>query len=288
MEELTSEQIKQLVMIRYWFVQGNEQVDAPHGLDSLAILQFHDAVEWFLLLAAETWHVDGVKKNSDFFHLWDAVASGLPPGSLEYREAMKKLVETRNSLKHRGLIPRNETVAELSRMVGRFFESATPKVFSLAFSSLSLTSLVSSGAVKDHLERAQSAATQDDYAAAMGQLAFAFNRSGRPSEMRTKIEAGIRGVDELSNRVTRLEGIVDALLTGMPPREFLHFIQLLPAVVSPLSGEPILITEKDYQPPAETYRYCERFLLDYVLRLQSQPDSLPGTPTQPRIAWPQS
>lgn len=63
------QEMKRLALIRFLYTEGLEQVARPAPLSSRALLSFHDAVEMFLLLAAEHLNVNlsqGVNFNGYF------------------------------------------------------------------------------------------------------------------------------------------------------------------------------------------------------------------------------
>lgn len=50
---LNSSTVRRLAFIRFFYGQGLEQAGRPQPMAATALLSFHDAVEMFLLLAAE-------------------------------------------------------------------------------------------------------------------------------------------------------------------------------------------------------------------------------------------
>jgi hypothetical protein len=52
------QEMKRLALIRFLYTEGLEEVARPAPLSSRALLSFHDAVEMFLLLAAEHLNVN--------------------------------------------------------------------------------------------------------------------------------------------------------------------------------------------------------------------------------------
>lgn len=109
---------------------------------------FHDAVEMFLLLAAENL---GIKdsKNREFMQYWHEIPS------LTMEAQMNSLKNKRRSLKHHGTFPSHDDVEECRINVGEFFAENVKIQFGIDFSKVSLVDLVSFKKTRECLNEAQ-------------------------------------------------------------------------------------------------------------------------------------
>ena len=174
--------MRRLAIVRYLYTQGLEQERKGGPLAGLALLPLHDAVELFLQVAAETAAETysltmTSKQRTDFMEYWTAFsAAGLP---LPYQPQMRGFNSARVEVKHRGLLPIQQQIEEFRSTVTAFLTDATPKVFQIAFDSISLSSLVRADDVRSALQAAEAAAEAGQFDEALEQAAKAFHLSLR-------------------------------------------------------------------------------------------------------------
>jgi hypothetical protein len=168
--------MRRLTIARYLYTQALEQERKGDLLAGLALLPFHDAVELFLYVAAET-HLPTLPKSIEFAQYWAAFSdAGLP---LPYQPQMRRFNLARVEVKHRGTLPSRHDVEGLRSTVTAFLVETTPKLFHIEFDSISLSSLVRSDEVRSGLQAAETAAQAGQFPEALEQAAKAFRLSLR-------------------------------------------------------------------------------------------------------------
>ncbi|MGW7197353.1 hypothetical protein [Streptomyces chryseus] len=88
---------------------------------------------------------------------------------------MGRLNVLRNSLKHRGVIPSSEDIAQAKGDVSAFFTDATPAVFNVNLSDVDMAMLITRATTKELLKDAQDRAASGNIPAAMAGLRIAFD-----------------------------------------------------------------------------------------------------------------
>lgn len=139
--------IKRLSIAKHIYNNGVEQSHLPESIAFSSILSFHDAVEFFLKLAAEK---NNVKSDSlGFIEYWDKIPS------LNLKESMKTLNRIRVNLKHRGILP---PIAEVDRCrvyVTDFFNHNSMVQFEVDFSKISLSAMINNSDTMDYISKAE-------------------------------------------------------------------------------------------------------------------------------------
>jgi hypothetical protein len=168
--------MRRLSIVRYLYTQAVEQERKGDPLAGLALLPFHDAVELFLQVAAETRQVK-LPKSFDFLEYWTAFSeAGLP---LPYQQQMRRFNNARVEVKHRGTLPSRHDVEGFRFTVSSFLNETSPKLFAIEFDSISLSSLVRSEVVRSALQAAEAASQGGQLQEALEQVAKAFRVSLR-------------------------------------------------------------------------------------------------------------
>jgi hypothetical protein len=167
------QEMKRLALIRFLYTEGLEQVARPAPLSSRALLSFHDAVEMFLLLAAEHLNVNlpkGVTFDGYFGEIRASTDVQLP-----IRPAMRRMNNTRVNFKHHGSIPSGADLEQCRADVTTFLTDATQLVFQADFSSVDMADLVTQPEVVRLLRQAEAHAGHGDYTEALALLWEAFD-----------------------------------------------------------------------------------------------------------------
>jgi hypothetical protein len=171
--------MRRLAIVKYLYIQALEQERKGGPLAGLALLPFHDAVELFLQVAAETTHslTMSAQQRTEFMAYWHAFSkAGLP---LPYEPQMRHFNDARVAVKHKGLLPIQQQIEEFRSVVTAFLTDATPKVFQIEFDSISLSSLVRSDDVRTAVQAAETAAEAGQFGEALEQATKAFHLSLR-------------------------------------------------------------------------------------------------------------
>ena len=101
---LSQDEASRLAFIRYLHQQSVQQGRLPEPQSSTAVLLLHDAIEAFLLLAAE--HL-GAAAPREFAGYWEALSPSKLTGGVDLavKQGMVRLNKVRVNLKHHGSTP---------------------------------------------------------------------------------------------------------------------------------------------------------------------------------------
>jgi hypothetical protein len=142
-------------------------------------LTFHDAVELFLVLAADHLGLPAQRRDPNFMDYWRILAptSDFPAGvALSGQQGMDRLNRHRNALKHAGAMPGMGAVQDANRSVSSFFEDNTPRVFiDVEFSNIDMADVVPQADTRAMLRAASLADAAGDRVEAMALLWESFN-----------------------------------------------------------------------------------------------------------------
>ena len=147
---------RRLTLIKYLYSQGVEQSKKAEAIAGFSLMQFHDAVEMFLLLVAENLGKQEFQKWS-FMRYWQEVPT------LTMGAQMNSMKNRRVSLKHHGAFPSHDDVDECRINVGAFLAENTKIQFDVEFSDISLIDLVFYEKTREYLKEAQGKLKNGDY-----------------------------------------------------------------------------------------------------------------------------
>ena len=165
MDDLT---VRRLAVIKQLYLQGVQQSYEYEPLNGFSILSFHDSVEMFMNLCAETKNIS-VPRNTTFVGYYDLL------DDLECKATMDNLNKKRVSLKHSGAIPSILDIEVARANVTDFFNRNTPPFFNVDFEDISLVSLVKDESVIHYIELAHEFINDGKFSDAIMNLHFAFN-----------------------------------------------------------------------------------------------------------------
>lgn len=299
--------IRRLAFVKYIFWLGVEQSQKPEPLSSVAILLFHDAVEFFLEVAVEALDVS-IPGDVAFLGYWDPIGRKLE-GELGHKEGMRRLNKARVALKHHGTLVTALDVRGFREATRRFFVDNTPRCFGIDFNSLSLADLVWYENVRADLKEAEAARNDgrlDDAfkcaALALERLLHEYTAASRGDGARSPFDfggrlsflsghmLGLRPTAHDSSQANRVEAkfkeyadkmkeIVEAIQEGMKLlslgldyRRYARFTRLTPYVYMTTNGEYHVTA---YRPPREVPArtpddadFCIEFVAESALKLQ--------------------
>lgn len=147
---------RRLTLIKYLYSQGVEQSKKAETIAGFSLMQFHDAVEMFLLLVAENLRKQDFQKWA-FMQYWQEIPS------LTMATQMNSMKNRRVSLKHHGAFPSHDDVDECRINVGAFLTENTKIQFDIEFSDISLIDMVSFAKTREYLKEAQEKLKGNDY-----------------------------------------------------------------------------------------------------------------------------
>jgi hypothetical protein len=179
-------EMNRLAFIRLLYLQGVEQARRPEPLSFASLLTFHDAVELFLVLAADHLGAPLRRRDPNFLDYWQILrrTESFPVGvELSGQPGMDRLNRYRNALKHAGAWPGREAVEDAHSSVRRFLEGNTPKVFGIEFGDINLVNVIPQPDIRNKLRAANASEAAGNRTEAMGLLGSVFTGEFEPLEM---------------------------------------------------------------------------------------------------------
>lgn len=289
-----------LAFIRYLYKVAVDQSRLPLPMGAAAILGFQDAVELFLVLAADHLNVsiDAKSPFDKYFVTVDDALSAAGRDRLSGKTGMLQLNQARVGLKHYGNLPDEREIERFRSRVGAFFEDNIATVFDgTEFDKVSLVKTVKPDDVRDSLEEAQRLADADRlpdairqvgaafwsliadfhsrHEAAVGQMPFTFHaaltESAPPQVMDNYgYNPRLKAWDESNRtdyRIAKLEDMVAAMYTGLDIGRWVRF-RMLTATRMSLSPAVSDSAEPSATPKAGDFQFCLDFVIDSAIRLQ--------------------
>ncbi|MEE6260964.1 hypothetical protein [Plantactinospora sonchi] len=302
---------RRLAYIRYLHQVALQQARLPEPLSSTSILMLHDAVESFLLLAAEHF---GVTPPREFEKYWEAFKPHLPAGTgLASQQGMRRLNKIRVNLKHHGAHPDVSTIEQAVADTSTFMAANTQLVFGADYESLSMASVVVQDPVRDLLLKAESASGNGDRILAMARLTDAFEelfKQHNPGDRMRRYDAsplalmekvhfplnagaiarllnpGSHGlnardcqtlgeqIEALTWTVEQLAPVARVTALGLSFAAYQRFRLLTPRVLGFMNGRREYRAPEGYQPSSEEYAFCLQFVVLAAMRLAELDASL--------------
>ncbi len=239
---VTETSLQRLAFIRYLYAIAVEQSRQSEPFGAASVLTFHDSVELFLQLAAETKGINTA--DLKFMQYWDVLKPHLQNGELRQKEEMRRLNKSRVDLKHIGILPSKLVIEALRANTTSFFEENTPLVFGIEFGKISMTYLI--------------------------QNTTPFFNIPQMSQADRKF------VDFAKQVVASIEALqegMQVLSLGLDYQRYVQFYLLTPHVVRFVGtfgyqAPPIKYTE-DTLPSVERCRFCHNFVVTSAIYLQN-------------------
>lgn len=282
-------QLQRLAFIRFLHQVGVDQARKPDPFSSAAILSLHDAVESFLLLAAEHFGVT----SREFEKYWKEFEPHLPVGvSLPEKASMARLNRTRVALKHHGSQPNKHTVDQAVSDVATFFSASTQLVFGVDYGSISMADLISAELPRQLAEEAETAAAAGDLLTGMMRLvevfdclfadhrpthtylraspfAFGPNLDGPPGSALGQL--GIEDqIQPLKKAVQSMQIAMRLAALSIDYAAYVRFDLLTPKARR-THGSPTVYwsAPRGFAPDQEAFDFCMQFLVTASLRLDA-------------------
>lgn len=290
----TETTLHRLSFIRYLYGIAVEQSRQPGPFGAASVLTFHDSVELFLQLAAESKGVNTA--DLKFMQYWDVLKLHLQNGELAQKEEMRRLNKVRVDLKHIGILPSKLVVESLRANTTSFFEENAPLVFGIEFDNISMTYLIQNNTVKTLLDEAGTFMEQGTRAKAIDKIALAFEElmieytiSKFPRRHRSLFSRGLSlphlnstqpnssrqfedFAEKVKNALEELRESMVILSLGLDYQRYVRFKQLAPLVVRYDGSEhPAVLdpTEEEHAPSLAHCQFCYDFVIASAIRIQS-------------------
>jgi hypothetical protein len=291
-QALTPSTVRRLAFIRFLYGQGLDQAKRPQPLAATALLSFHDAVEMFLLLAAEHLGVN-LDRNTTFDGYWTQITAQAGV-QLPSRNAMRRMNLSRVSFKHHGSIPSATDLDQFRADITTFFTDATQAVFAADFTCIDMTDLVTQQVALTRIRDAEAYASQGGYAEALALLwealdellydyadrkrisydstAFSFgpeNRFGTYAvDHITKVDPSFDShIAAMTEAIREMRGALRILAIGLDYRRYARFDMIRPHAdrftdghweVHPVPG--VLLGDQEYE-------FCKLFVIEAAIYL---------------------
>ena len=292
--EINPETIRRLAFIKYFFQFAREQSKLPSPQNYLSILMFHDSVELFLHLSAESLGAN-LTKNS-FMEYFTKINKELKGIELSQKTSMDKLNRARVSLKHKGLYPNPDDIDYFRVSTQAFFEENCPIVFGIEFTDISLLNLIQDEEVRKDLENAQKEFENGHYKESLEIIAIAFHillenyeknkkiyelspfRIGMDLDREMRLESSTYGYTDnrpsyyLIKTVQKIQEVLKIILLNLDYRKYLKFRLLTPDNVIYAKGvkfSTMWLSGRDKMDfKREDVEYCIDFIIESALKLQ--------------------
>ncbi len=290
--ELTSEILKRLGFIKYFYQFAQEQSKLPSPQNYISILMFHDSVELFLHLSAEFLGLN--LRDVKFMEYFTRINKKLEDQELTQRTSMDKLNRTRVSLKHKGLYPNPDDIEYFRVNAQNFFEENCPTIFGIEFTKITLLNLIQDEEVKKILEKAQNDFDKEYYKESLEKIAIAFRILLENYEESKKVYGKSpfdigddldfkmhfsrnRYIDNNSTNgllktIQQIQEVLKIIIFNLDYRKYLKFRLLTPERVvyaKDVRFSAIWFSKKDISDfKKEDVEYCITFVIESALKLQ--------------------
>jgi hypothetical protein len=301
---LSPDEARRLAFIRYLHHQAVQQGSLPEPQSSAAVLLLHDAVEAFLLLAAE--HL-GAAPPREFGQYWDVLSPARLTGGVDLavKQGIVRLNKIRVNLKHHGVQPGKAAIDQGIADAATFFAANTRLVFGIDYDRVSMADVIEQEKVRELVRKAEAANAGGDHISAMIALSDACallllprrSESRQPSPLRfgdnfrwwgldmvkkaLRPSGDSRGVDPYANdrrslaehigtlteTVKALQSAARVTTLGIDYAAYLRFVRLTPAHVDTMDGRRQYRAPKGYAPTCHDVEFCYQFVVGASLRL---------------------
>ncbi len=155
--------LKRLTLSRYYLSLAADHAKSPRELDAfIAVNLLQEAVETFLVSAASQVNA-AVKSREDFGMYFDKIDSAIAPKRLPSRSKMLRINKARVAAKHDIIVPDRSDIPGFVIWATDFLEAATPLIFQVDFSSISLVDALSDSKEKAELRAAEQSFATGNY-----------------------------------------------------------------------------------------------------------------------------
>jgi hypothetical protein len=304
---LSQDEASRLAFIRYLHHQAVQQGRLPEPQSSAAVLLLHDAVEAFLLLAAE--HL-GAEAPREFPPHRDVLSTAKLSGGVDLtvKQGMVRLNKVRVNLKHHGVQPGKAAIDKSLIDAATFFAANTRPVFGIDYDQVSMADVIEQERVRELVRKAEAANSAGDHVGAMVALSDACELLLKPrssnyrqpsplrfgddigqswSFLRGKVEnafrppGDFRGFDNHANdrrslaehigtvteAVIALQSAARITALGIDYAAYLRFARLTPNHADNITGVREYRAPKGYAPTSLDVEFCYQFVVSASLRL---------------------
>lgn len=280
--------VRRLALIRLLHSRAEEQASQSPPFSTDSINRLHDVAEMFLALAAEQHHAAIPRNFTDYWPTLEKV-TGRP---LAYRAQMQKLNKVRVNLKHYGIEPTTDQIAESVAAVRGLLVDECPALLGIDIEDVSLLDVVTLSAAKALLHHAEQRWDDGDATEAFADLADAFDILVRDYRGRKQVWHGrsvfdsaedmtfltsfhrrvsdreqARFEDAVIKSLERLDFKVMLVGIGIDMRRYGRFMALTPVITRTLDGTRHLSERPGVRRSDEDFRFCRDFVIATAIHL---------------------
>ncbi len=168
--QLTEQLVNRIVACKHQFRIAEENARSQRDATlPAAICNLQDSVESFLHALAEHFHAP-LPERADFDKYFSIVGESikkrddLKSYDIPYKVSLLRMNKMRVNAKHHGVLPERDDLNRLIITVRAFFDDVCRDVFSINFSTISLTDILNDGEIKYLLSQAEKSFLAGDYA----------------------------------------------------------------------------------------------------------------------------
>lgn len=170
--EITKTILEKLAYAKFLYDQGLSNSTKPYPFSTIAILNYHDAIEFFLAVVMDAYNVPKSQGINDCI-------SRLKQKNISISDdvGVNKISNIRNNLKHGALIPSAIQLKDSTLHTTAFLNDNCKALLDLDFEQISTAQLINDEEIKTHLLSAADKFKANDIDNTRFELAFAFGKT---------------------------------------------------------------------------------------------------------------
>lgn len=286
--------INRLAFIKYLIQKGNNETMSSEPLNSVAILNYHDALELLFDLICED---KGIQNNNlSFMQSFDKINDWLKGNNIPeigVKQSLEKLKDRRVNLKHKGLFPSKTDIEESKYTCNLIFDEMCNSIFYLNSKDISLVDLIENANSKKAIKEAI-ILYNTNKKQAIEKLAISFEYllkdyesskisfpHGSPfyfgrnlnflSSFNMKLKSGdimCEFVDKTKESIEAMQKVIKILAYGLDYKKYIRFKLFIPDCIYSLgSGSPMVIGA-DEDITKDNFQFCIDYIIECGLKLQ--------------------
>lgn len=283
--------LKRLSFAKYLISIGNLNSENIIPFSAIAILNYHDAIEFLFELILEE---NGISSNKyKFMECFDEINNLIEKRNKSpslLRVSLKKLRDIRANLKHKGYFPSENDIKEVKSLTNTLFIEICEKLYSYKYDDINLVHLLNDSKTKDYLLQINKT---DDDKVVIKNLSLAFEYLLKDYENNKKTiyvkspyqflkkrpitahdlklnnkDPMKKFVDELNDNLFYLEENLKILAFGINFNEYAKFRNIVPDVTWFMSGVPMVNFRGNETINENELNFCLNFIIESALRMQ--------------------
>ena len=224
---------------------------------------------------------------------WGVINKRIRPTELSHKATMGKLNKSRVNFKHHGIMPSTSDI-ELYEVITRdFLTENTHKIFSIDFSSISLSDLIQNNRIKEIIKKAEANYNNNEIRECQNNLArafeyllfdyekdqkdyfenspFDFGRElwSKPKFFRQKENEEQRFLESMYKSFERMKKYLKITSMGINYKKYIRFKLNTPRAMFTSSDEVILGDPIKDNINLDEFEFCRDFVIETAITLQN-------------------